>query len=366
MFTKKAEAVEDRCRRWPCQAVVGALAVTIIAVTVILVLFNPKEGGPTGRVVVTFTNREDTAAAQARRPLAGTEIVKRYGQSMVLSTGGGVSRSEVRLYYGRAVRVEEDPLVGYKAALDYQTATRGLTSPPRNETEVAVIDAAGAHDFVTPLPAQLGAWCGGIGSRHAARAAEVAGPPVLAVRGLGACGEGFASDIGDAIVWAAGGGDQVSNSTRAQKAEATRVLLLTGTRRGNCPSHLQEAVSRAVGLGALVVASAGDGGADHFPSNCAGVFSVAEPGSRAMAHVTAEAPGVAGFGAAWVAGLAAGLWTRNATAASVRAHLSRAATGLGWGRCEPCAEGTGGACGYDCLTCGIPRAPAKRRAGTAE
>jgi serine protease len=103
---------------------------------------------------------------------------------------------------------------------------------------------------------------------------------VQPVRAVGKC-SGSESDIADAIVWAAGG------SVAGVPANATpaTVINLSLGGPGRCGVLMQSAVSRAVALGATVVAATGNGGGSvfyqsasdpgSFPANCSGVVSVA-------------------------------------------------------------------------------------------
>ena len=96
---------------------------------------------------------------------------------------------------------------------------------------------------------------------------------LLILRVLGRCGSGFANDVTDAIVWAAGGtiNGVASNPTPA------KIITMSLAGPGSCPSYLQSAVNQALSLGALLIAAAGNQGKDasgYFPGNCAGVFSI--------------------------------------------------------------------------------------------
>jgi hypothetical protein len=85
---------------------------------------------------------------------------------------------------------------------------------------------------------------------------------------------GYASDITDAIVWAAGGNiDGVPlNPIPA------RILSLSLAGQGDCPSYLQTGIDLAVSLGSVVIAAAGNNNRDvvgYFPANCRNVITVA-------------------------------------------------------------------------------------------
>ena len=99
---------------------------------------------------------------------------------------------------------------------------------------------------------------------------------VLPVRVLGRCGTGFASDVADGIVWAAGGSIIGLESATVETEGRIIVMALSG--KGRCPSFVQTAVDLAVARGAKLFAAAGNDpslqASDHFPANCNGVISV--------------------------------------------------------------------------------------------
>lgn len=101
---------------------------------------------------------------------------------------------------------------------------------------------------------------------------------ILPVRVLGHCG-GYDSDINDAIVWAAGGHvDGVPDNTHP-----AQVINLSLGGSGACPANdpAAQAVAAANALGAVVVVSAGNSGADaanYSPASCPGVVTVAATG----------------------------------------------------------------------------------------
>ena len=97
---------------------------------------------------------------------------------------------------------------------------------------------------------------------------------VLPVRVLGFCSTGYATDVGDAIVWSAGG--RINGVEDNENPAEIISLSLVG--EGACPGYLQSSVNQALELGAVVVAAAGNEGRDvagFFPANCEGVISVA-------------------------------------------------------------------------------------------
>ncbi len=112
------------------------------------------------------------------------------------------------------------------------------------------------------------------GTRVASVVYQIAPAAELVIlRVLGRCGTGFANDVTDAIVWAAGG---VINGVEINTQPA-RIISMSFAGEGPCPSYLQSAVNTAVSAGAVLVAAAGNQGKDaagYFPGNCQGVVAV--------------------------------------------------------------------------------------------
>jgi len=94
------------------------------------------------------------------------------------------------------------------------------------------------------------------------------------IRVLGVCSYGYANDVTDAIVWAAGG---MINGL-GQNPNPAHIISMSFGGQGKCPSYLQSAISMAVKqFGVIVIAAAGNNAQDVsnvFPANCEGVFSV--------------------------------------------------------------------------------------------
>lgn len=95
---------------------------------------------------------------------------------------------------------------------------------------------------------------------------------LLPARAMGRCG-GWLSDVADAILWTSGAGSSPANPTPA------RVINLSlGASAGTaCHGYLQDAITRAIARGAVVVASAGNDASSTrlaAPANCSGVISV--------------------------------------------------------------------------------------------
>ena len=108
---------------------------------------------------------------------------------------------------------------------------------------------------------------------------------VLPVRVLGKC-KGYASDIADAIRWAAGappaGGVTWPSLGVPVNATPARVVNLSLSGLGSCSAALQSAIDAARSAGAVVVAATGNDGAAPAiggrglgaPANCANVVAV--------------------------------------------------------------------------------------------
>ena len=97
---------------------------------------------------------------------------------------------------------------------------------------------------------------------------------ILPIRILGQCSRGYANDVTDGIVWAAGGkinGLDI-NPTPAQ------IISMSFAGTGPCPTYLQSAITQASMLGAKLFAAAGNQGLpsinNTFPANCVHVTSV--------------------------------------------------------------------------------------------
>jgi serine protease len=146
----------------------------------------------------------------------------------------------------------------------------------------------------THVAGNIGALAGnGMGSLGVAFNARI-----VSARVLGVCG-GYISDIADAIRWTSG------NTVAGVPANLNpaRVLNLSLSGPGACPSELATAVNAARSLGSLVIVAAGNNASDaggYQPGNCPGVLAVAATdatGARAYfsnfgAVVGIAAPGV--------------------------------------------------------------------------
>ena len=102
---------------------------------------------------------------------------------------------------------------------------------------------------------------------------------VMPVRVLGRCKTGLASDVSDAVRWAAGGFIQGVPDNQAP----AKVISMSFSGRGDCPSYLQSSIDYALSSGSVLIAAAGNNAGDateYFPGNCAGVFPVAASNQR--------------------------------------------------------------------------------------
>ncbi len=177
----------------------------------------------------------------------------------------------------------------------------GWDPDPRDEG-----DYAGADECWSGSAARSSSWHGthtaGIAAARGGNATGVAGvaydAALLPVRALGACGDGYVSDIAVAIAWAAG---EDVGTVPANPRPATVVNLSLGFLSGTCPAVLQDGIDRALARGASVVVAAGNNDRDarmESPANCRGVITVAATtahGGRAAysnwGRVTLAAPG---------------------------------------------------------------------------
>jgi serine protease len=132
-----------------------------------------------------------------------------------------------------------------------------------------------------------GDWCQDFGSSwHGTRVSGIVGAltnnatgvagitwrgRILPVRGLGKCG-GQDSDLVPAVLWAAG----IHVTGVPDNPNPAKIINMSFGSAGACPASWQDAISRVVARGVLVVASAGNrGGPVGSPANCPGVAAVA-------------------------------------------------------------------------------------------
>ena len=268
------------------------------------------------RVVVTFRSASYNTGAIVERIPENVTVVKQYGRRLVLQLSEGSDSLIWDAMGGESLveRVETDSLVGTSASeitlpwnldplepygMHLETA---LTK--RNTSVVAILDsglAAAASAQWRPVggfcfisspeytntklgrnpdftdPGDQGSGCptpSWHGTKVASIIKAVAPNAKLSImRVLGKCGTGFASDVTDAIVWAAGGGINGVSSNPFP----SRVISMSLAGKGGCPTFMQSAINQAIALGATIVAAAGNAGANatlYIPGNCKGVLSI--------------------------------------------------------------------------------------------
>lgn len=100
---------------------------------------------------------------------------------------------------------------------------------------------------------------------------------VMPIRVLGACKRGYASDVADAIVWAAGG--DIRGLGHAEGSAQVIVMPFSGySGLMGCPSFLQSAINFALERNITMLSAAGNNfgrsAGEYFPGNCKGVIPV--------------------------------------------------------------------------------------------
>lgn len=218
------------------------------------------------------------------------------------STGKGVTVAVVDSGVRPHADLAANLLPGYDFISDPKMAGDGGT---RDADAYDPGDATAAGACGAGSGASTSSWHGthvaGIVAAVAGNGAGVVGvaydAKVLPLRALGRCG-GWASDIADAITWAAGG---AVSGTPVNKSPA-RVINLSLGGIGSCDRTTQAAIDSARAAGAVVVVAAGNENRDMAqitPASCRGVVAVAATsvaGGRASysnfgAGVTLAAPG---------------------------------------------------------------------------
>ena len=138
----------------------------------------------------------------------------------------------------------------------------------------------------TFCPGQPNSWHGSkvtsvLGANYSGFLGVAPGTYILPVRVLGRCKTGYASDVADAIMWAAGGfiqGLNMSSFHDESDVNRNRVVIMAFAGLGPCPSYMQSAVDWAVLRNITLYSAAGNDptrqAADYFPSNCNGVLAV--------------------------------------------------------------------------------------------
>lgn len=115
---------------------------------------------------------------------------------------------------------------------------------------------------------------------------------VVPVRVLGRCKTGYASDVADGIVWAAGGNIEGLDFNVTTQGNPM-VIMMAFAGMGKCPSYMQTAVDLAISKNVTLFAAAGNNpmlsAMDSFPANCKGVISVGALGFNGkIAHYSVQ------------------------------------------------------------------------------
>ncbi|MGH8028728.1 MAG: S8 family serine peptidase, partial [Arenimonas sp.] len=226
----------------------------------------------------------------------------RMGQAWNLSTGSGVVVAVLDTGYTNHSDLAANLVPGYDFISDPASANDGggRDADARDPGDWVAAGECGAG-----RPAATSSWHGthtaGIVAAVTNNNQGVAGiafnAKVQPVRVLGKCG-GWASDIGDAIVWAAGGNvpGVPANATPAE------VISLSLGGVGACDAAMQSAIDTAVAAGTVVLVAAGNDGKDadgYSPASCSNAIVVGAgdrqgelaPYSNYGVHVTVAAPG---------------------------------------------------------------------------
>ncbi len=159
----------------------------------------------------------------------------------------------------------------------------GRDADPTDPGDWMLQGECGTDIFGNPIPSQDrdSSWHGShvagtvaaVSDNNQGGAGVAFGAQILPVRVLGRCG-GLTSDISDAIIWAAGG--TVPGIPNNPNPADVINMSLGGD--NPCTSAELNAINTARGLGATVIAAAGNSNVNannHSPSSCAGVIAVA-------------------------------------------------------------------------------------------
>jgi hypothetical protein len=290
----------------------------------LLLLITATAAQNSTRVVVTFHSASYNTESTVGLIPENITVVKQYGRRMVLDLGEESTDFIADALKG-VERVESDSLVDTSGDFYNDDQTDGPVSAASESlpwhldplepyglrvdsilknasTVVAILDSglaavapwrpSGGYCFITSPdytntklgrnpdytdPGDQGPTCP-VPSWHGTKVASIVKAiapncKLSILRVLGRCGTGFASDVTDAIVWAAGGG---INGVGANPFPS-RVVSMSLAGKGSCPTYMQSAVNQAIGMGATIIAAAGNAGANaslYFPGNCKGVLSI--------------------------------------------------------------------------------------------
>lgn len=146
---------------------------------------------------------------------------------------------------------------------------------------------------------------------------------ILPVRAVGACSQGYISDVAAGIAWAAGA-PVPGAPANANPADVVSVSLAVPG--AQCPAVLQSAITEATSRGVTVVVAAGNQGIDaagSVPANCAGAVSVA------ATDVSGAMPAYSNFGAVTLAAPGGDPWAQVHSTGNAGAQQQGAPTYIG-------------------------------------
>ncbi|MBD1590450.1 S8 family serine peptidase [Arthrobacter sp. S1_S22] len=163
-------------------------------------------------------------------------------------------------------------LPGYDMVSDVETARdgNGRDANPQDEGDWCV----GENPFSSWHGTHVAGTIAAVGNNNNGIIGVAPEAKLLPVRAIGACG-GYASDVADSIIWAAGG--QVAG-TPVNPNPARVINVSVGGEEPMCSVTQQNAINFAHKAGAAVVVAAGNSGEDAAgtsPANCQNVITVA-------------------------------------------------------------------------------------------
>ena len=166
-------------------------------------------------------------------------------------------------------------LPGYDMISDVETARdgNGRDANPQDEGDWC----AGETPFSSWHGTHVAGTIGAVGNNNEGIIGVAPEAGLLPVRAIGACG-GYASDVADSIIWAAGG--RVAGAP-VNPNPARVINLSVGGEEPSCSVTQQNAINFAHKAGAAVVVAAGNSGKDAAgtsPANCQNVITVAAAG----------------------------------------------------------------------------------------
>ncbi|MEV8000968.1 S8 family peptidase [Pseudarthrobacter oxydans] len=166
-------------------------------------------------------------------------------------------------------------LPGYDMVSDVETARdgNGRDANPQDEGDWCV----GENPFSSWHGTHVAGTIAAVGNNNKGIIGVAPEAKLLPVRAIGACG-GYASDVADSIIWAAGG--QVAGSP-VNPNPARVINVSVGGEEPLCSVTQQNAINFAHKAGAAVVVAAGNSGenaAGTSPANCQNVIAVAAAG----------------------------------------------------------------------------------------